>query len=482
MLVGSRIALAAAIAALPALSGCVQFNAPPTAAQQDVIGAVRVSSTICTSGFGSLAGAAPVTPSPCDAGTAGSPPPTGQYLVGYLVPDGTTVPDSLSSPDLPGVAFVPSASYAAALEAQQAPSPGARWVGYRSEVVTSPTPKLVHVDADFGLPSVGTGRPFEGPLAITHVVGDREVEGSYPADRPVDCSEQRPAAGGNTELVTACVQDTATLEVATRDLSVVPAGVTTVQPGEKAWVPFDARFRGEPDPSATFALAASTDLPGARAVLDRTTLVPSGNGTHSQTVEVAVPAEAAPGDYRVTLKATVGGQTRAAIATLRVQRPSPASIVEVPAPSYPPPAPPVVPLAQSVAPVQRPDPVTLLRRGLPVAVGCTRACTTTVDVLVYRNRSFRRAGALLDRRLPSGPTVLAGRARVVGDGAGDSRVRLPLSPDVTAILRHIDAFTIIVRATSVDARSRQRTDPTVQKLRLSDVCPRHATRCVRARR
>lgn len=483
MTLSPRTALiGAGAAALLLLPSCSQFNAPPTGSQQDVIGPVWISAVVCTFGFGSAVGVVPSSPSDCDNGTTGTGrPPTGQYLVGYLVPETSTAPDALTSPDLPGVAFMPSPSYVAGLEALQPAPTGMRWVGYRSDVVSSTAPMLVRLDADFGLPAGALGDPFEGPLAIKQVIGDREVDSTLLADRPVDCSEQRPNGGG-TEMMTACVADTATISVATRDLALAPGPATTAQPGDKVWVPFDAVFRGSADPAATFALSATTNLPGARALPSRTTFTPATNGSASQTVEVVVPDDTPTGDYDVTLVARVGGQARAATATLRVERRVAPPPSDPPAPSYPPPAPPPAPLEQSLAPLRPPTPSALLGSGVPVTVGCTTACTTTVDVLVYGNRHFRRASAVADRPMPDGRTVLAARQRVARAAAGASDVRVRLGRDVAAVLRHVRAFTVVVRATSVDEHGRRRTDPAVHKLHLRHVCRRHSAHCVAAGR
>jgi hypothetical protein len=292
------------------LAGCSQFNAPPTGAQQDVIGAVRISSVVCNSGFGSTDQASPPSsPSPCDTNGGGSGNYVGQYLVAYMIPEGSSFPTTLTSPDLPGNTFSLSASYAAALQAQQGAQAGMHWVGYISDTVTKVQPHdLVHIDADFSLPAQ-TGVPFSGPLHTTEVVGDREVDATYLASRPVDCSESRPTNAPlgfpQTESLTSCIQDTATTDVVTRDLALQAGTGGSVKPGGTITVPYSAQFAGPAGPMASFALTAHTDLPGATATPANATLQPAGDSTTPETVDVTVPADATPGTYTVRLSAGV---------------------------------------------------------------------------------------------------------------------------------------------------------------------------------
>lgn len=154
--------------------------------------------------------------------------------------------------------------------------------------------------------------------------------------RPVDCQEvrawpffelmgestsalQADAYGEPLLPTTTCGHASAGGALALRDLR--GAGDTvTVGAGQTVTVPFTLRYAGDPGPS--FAVSASTALPGApAAVASPAILTPSAAGFQDASVRVTVPARTAPGDYAVTLTATVGGQTRTATGTITVAVP-----------------------------------------------------------------------------------------------------------------------------------------------------------------
>ncbi|HEV7492913.1 hypothetical protein [Baekduia sp.] len=97
-------------------------------------------------------------------------------------------------------------------------------------------------------------------------------------------------------------------------------GEASVVAGEKAKVPFTLRYVGDPGPS--FALSASTGMPGAAVSPSPAVLTPAAPGFQDATVTVAVPSATAPGAYAVTLTATVGGQVRTAQGTVNVTAPA----------------------------------------------------------------------------------------------------------------------------------------------------------------
>ncbi|WP_027006466.1 hypothetical protein [Conexibacter woesei] len=151
--------------------------------------------------------------------------------------------------------------------------------------------------------------------------------------RPVDCQEVRSwpfetflglSTSGLQEdpygepllPTTSCGGASAGGALALKDLR-GSGDTVTVGAGQTATVPFTLRYVGDPGPA--FALSASTALPGApAAVVAPGTLTPGAAGFQSATVTVPVPAGTAPGDYAVTLTATVGGQTRVATGTITV--------------------------------------------------------------------------------------------------------------------------------------------------------------------
>lgn len=208
--------------------------------------------------------------------------------------------------------------------------------------------------ADFTLSRGPGGLP--APASFTHaVIGG--VRMAYPQDiydgvdptgfhdpveafglqlldtRPVDCQEVRAWPfdtffGLSTSLLgqsssgdpllptTSCGRPSAVGDLALKDLR-GSGDTVTVGAGQTATVPFTLRYVGDPGP--TFALSASTALPGAPAVVVTPgALTPGGAGFQSASVAVTVPAGTAPGDYAVTLTATVGGQVRVATGTITV--------------------------------------------------------------------------------------------------------------------------------------------------------------------
>jgi hypothetical protein len=155
--------------------------------------------------------------------------------------------------------------------------------------------------------------------------------------RPVDCQEYRgfpyqqllgiELGGGDLGLdpsglplipTTLCGRASAGGELALKDLR-GSGGEVSAAPGTTARVPFTLRYAGDAGP--TFALSATTALPGATATPAPTTLTPSAPGFQDAAVAVGVPAGTAPGAYAVTLTATVAGQTRTAQGTLTVVAP-----------------------------------------------------------------------------------------------------------------------------------------------------------------
>jgi hypothetical protein len=154
--------------------------------------------------------------------------------------------------------------------------------------------------------------------------------------RPVDCQEYRgfpydelygvSLEGQETDShglplipTTLCGRVSSTGALALKDLR-GSGGETTVAPGATATVPFTLRYVGDAGPS--FALSASTAVPGAAIAPSPAVLTPAAPGFQDATVTVAVPAGTAPGAYAVALTATVGGQARTAKGTVHVTAPA----------------------------------------------------------------------------------------------------------------------------------------------------------------
>jgi hypothetical protein len=150
--------------------------------------------------------------------------------------------------------------------------------------------------------------------------------------RPVDCQEYRgfpydqiygvdlegaETDGNGLPLIptTLCGRKSGDEVLALKDLRGA-GGETTVAPGTTATVPFALRYVGDAGPS--FALSASTAVPGATVSLSPAVLTPVAPGFQDATVTVAVPAGTAPGSYAVTLTAAVGSQVRTARGAVNV--------------------------------------------------------------------------------------------------------------------------------------------------------------------
>jgi hypothetical protein len=154
--------------------------------------------------------------------------------------------------------------------------------------------------------------------------------------RPVDCQELRgfpydqfygvDLEGQETDShglplvpTTLCGRVSTDGTLALKDLR-GSGGEASVAAGGTAKVPFTLRYVGEAGPS--FALSASTAVPGAAVSPSPAVLTPAASGFQDATVTVAVPAATAPGAYAVTLTATVGSQVRTAQGTVNVTAPA----------------------------------------------------------------------------------------------------------------------------------------------------------------
>jgi len=159
--------------------------------------------------------------------------------------------------------------------------------------------------------------------------------------RPVDCQEYRgfpfaqlygvdldsaetDAHGLPLMPTTLCGRKSGDEVLALKDLRGA-GGETTVAPGTTATVAFALRYVGDAGPS--FALSASTAMPGATVSSSPAVLTPAAPGFQDAAVTVAVPAGTAPGAYAVKLTATVGGQARTAQGTVNVTAPGPAPVM-----------------------------------------------------------------------------------------------------------------------------------------------------------
>lgn len=307
------LALPVLVVLIVVLSGCESFTVTGTTAQQqDVVGPVRIASAI--------EGCDNNDPNPSDVSDCTSESGF-QLLSGYRVPAGTAAPESFDSSGIVTSTFHKSSSYTSELE-RLAPAPaGEEWVGYLSDTLNVPSldagPQKISAGPDMGLPSGFTGAAFN--FAV--VTGLRTLSPVSATD-PVACNASSLFAT-SSDSSTQCAFNPNTLDAVNTDSStdvsnlLLSAGTApSVHPGDTATVPFVAKLTGVAS-GASFALGGSSPLAGATVTPASPTLS-AAPGDNATTAAVKVPANAAPGDYPVTLTATHGTATRQATGSVHV--------------------------------------------------------------------------------------------------------------------------------------------------------------------
>lgn len=326
--------LVAVVALALALSACAFFKAGSLGlSQPGGIGSVHVHFVLCTEPG---SGAEPACNPDETEGEL-------QYLLGIAVPPGSSPPATITATPVGGgtpIVFSRNDQVAPQIAAGVAalqtiepeefkkpwPPPGLEGVGYLSGVVVEAKGPTVEwaVDAEFGLPSAADGSPFTGPFKASPALGIRAVAPEAPADRPPRCvSTETPEP---TEAI--CLSSEEEVEVGTSDLRIASPAATKVFVGGKATLQYGLDFAGTAPSLPSFALGATSALPGAGLALSSPTFAPPppDPGTHrssgSETVTVAVPSNAKPGTYEVTLtaKAAQGGSV-SQVAKVEVTRP-----------------------------------------------------------------------------------------------------------------------------------------------------------------
>ena len=336
-----KVAFAAVLAAAAiVLSGCVVFLGPVTSAQQDVIGKLRVSFTICASGFNDGDDPDPEAedhPGCPDLGNVGDEADSGgtfQVLIAFRVPAGTGAPDTISTDPVPTppaggpISLSRSPTYESELQAL-APSPGFTWVGYISPAypfddgADDVPAQSSQISVDFDLPKPADGGPFAGPFRVRPVVGFRTAAGDFPASRRVSCGDGLFGAGPFSSAVcvdapTPAITET-DLQFATRDLGVL-GGAATASPGQTAQLPFNANLNGTLPAGTTFSVSAATNLPRVTVAPSPASFTPAANAGTRITVPVAIPKTAGPGTFDVSVTASLpNGQTRTGTSRLTVR-------------------------------------------------------------------------------------------------------------------------------------------------------------------
>jgi len=330
------------------LGGCVSIQSI-SSEQQDIVGKLRLTLTVCASGADDGPGGDEDHPGCLDTGNSGFQagkgpggvqlvtPTQTQILLGLRVPVGTGVPPLLSATPTPAPPAVGTmvlrrnGSYEAALQAAVPAPPGSTWVGYLSDRYPFDDGG-VDVDAqsagltvDLDLPRGDNGGPFVGPLAVRPVVGVRAVA-SFPDDTPVECGDDPFQVQIGSNAPTICIDSPTAVQVGTsfnfptRDFGVL-AGKATASPGQTVTLPFNVRGAGALPAGLTAALSATTNLPGVGGVTPSVPSAALSNGSDTRvTVPVTIPKAAGPGVFDVSVTGRLdNGQARTGVAKLTVR-------------------------------------------------------------------------------------------------------------------------------------------------------------------
>lgn len=306
-------ALGVAVMAM-ALSGCVALTTS-NFTQPGAIGDIDVAITGCASKKATTG---------CGLGTSNlesNATGSGQVLIGVRVKAAFVPPASFTTEFPESQPFVASPSYTAELTRLDPPDPGLKWAGYISDSRTYTPGKQVTVHIPVARPLLPDGSPNPSFFGASFVLGSRSVQPGFAADRPVTCGNDLSMASGD---FTFCrdSQGGAGSAGAFSDFGFLTPAPVTVQPGGTAVIPVSGTLAGPAKPSINFALAASTTLPGATALVNVPTLAPPSDSTTTVSVSVPVPASAAAGTYAVTLTGTLGtGEKRSTTGTLIVAAP-----------------------------------------------------------------------------------------------------------------------------------------------------------------
>lgn len=319
------IAVAAALAAT--LSACIAVK-PGTfqITQPGGIGPIHYLATLCT--LGSEPGSEPCEPNDLEGDA--------QQMLALLVPKGAAAPAAVAAAPGPGaypIAFSRNQEvaeeFAAAIppsEEEPWPPAGSEIVGYLSDVVQEKAGPEVEwtIDVPIGLPSGSDGGSFGGPVKGGLMMGWRVVDGTHPADRPIECFE-----GEIPDFTTVCEFPSEPLEAGVSDLKIPAAAAVKANVGATAAIPFTLDFSSSATARPTFDLSASTNLPGTGVTVNGSPFAPGAPPAGATryapatgTASLTVPAKAKPGAYEVTLTAkAAGGAAVSQTAQLTVVKP-----------------------------------------------------------------------------------------------------------------------------------------------------------------
>ena len=332
------LALLLAVGLAIGAAGCIPFVAgSPTAGQNDVIGLLEITSTMC----GTDANADDHTG--CQNGDVAGGDANGnsdfelegddtvQVLLGYRVPLGSDAPAAFSTDSEPGptpLTFTSNPGYASELQRLSPAPPGQRWIGYVSTAFdydVDPDAAASHritVSPEFSLPRGADGSPFQGPFQWRQVAGARISDDPGEAARAVNCDTDLDGLFDDTICADAPSPGTlaSSASESTRDLGILAGSAVTTGAGISPSVPFIAKYAGSATLNANFSLEASTTVPGGSATPSQATLLPPADSSTPINVAVNVPPGTPPGTYGVTLTARLSnGQVRSNTNQLTVQ-------------------------------------------------------------------------------------------------------------------------------------------------------------------
>ncbi|HWO82307.1 MAG TPA: hypothetical protein VNM38_00775 [Solirubrobacterales bacterium] len=321
------VALALAVLAV-AISACAIFKEGSLQlSQPGGLGSVRVHFALCTGGENS-----PECHQNEEAGAS-------QYMLGIAVPPGWSPPATITAQPVDGgqpIVYSRNDEVAKEIAEEPGANPDKPWppagtegIGYLSATFAEETgaSREWTVDLDLPLPAAADGGSSSPQFKAAIATGWRGVDGTHPADRPVACIELEPGPEPDSSAWCEVNEEG---ELGTSDLKIGAPALAAVFIGGKAEIafPFDFASTGSPPPG--FGLAAASTLANATLKLSSSTFEPgpANPDTHrspagSRSVTVAVPKNAKPGVYDVTLTATTGaGDSVSQTAKLKVTKPT----------------------------------------------------------------------------------------------------------------------------------------------------------------
>lgn len=244
----------------------------------------------------------------------------GQTFLAIAVPKGTIAPDTFAAvaepPSGPPLVFRRNQSAAEALGRLKAegtdppwPPAGSELIGYLSDVMPGQEGEKVEwtVNPEFGLPVPADGGPYGGAFLVALAIGQRNADGKSPTDleRPAYC----PIGEEESTREECTILKDARVELRPTDVRVKAGAAPTVTIGREATIPFTVEVGTTATNIPTFVLGATTNLPGVAPAVSDSSYVPSPpidasrRTSTSRSVKVAVPENAKPGTYSVTLTA-----------------------------------------------------------------------------------------------------------------------------------------------------------------------------------